>query len=299
MKHNFLILLLAASSMAASAQPSTATAKPATATAKSVTKAAKPATARAARSAATAAKSTATAGILPPGVPPVKAPVQTLFTTILRYQDIKVGTGAVAEAQKLYKIQYTGWLAADGRKFDSSYDHPRPPLKDKAGKPVLGPDGKPQLSEPQPLVFPQGFGRVISGLDAGFEGMRIGGQRRLFIPWRLAYGEKGRPGPDATHPGIPGKADLIFDIELVDVTDFPKPPARPNVTPGNHSTPGGAQIKPGTAATPAKSGTAATPAVAPKTAASAATTAPAAKTAAPASTPAAAAPTTPAKPQSK
>ena len=293
MKRNVLILLLAASAIAANAQtPATPAAKPATTTAK-------PATAGAAKPAATAAK--LPFGVPAPGIPAVKTPKKILFTATLRYQDIKIGTGAVAEPNKMYKVHYTGWLAADGRKFDSSYDHPRPPLKDKDGKPVLGPDGKPQQGEAQPIQFPQGFGRVIPGWDQGFEGMKIGGQRRLFIPWRLAYGEKGRPGPDAAHPGIPEKANLIFDIELVDVSDLPKQPTRPMMTPGSHPMPGAA-AKPGAPASGSGSSTSWGQGAAPKTAAPAATAAPATapKPAAPealAPTPATTA--APAAPQSK
>jgi peptidylprolyl isomerase len=168
----------------------------------------------------------------------------------LRYQEIEVGTGAVAEPNKLYKVHYTGWLAADGTKFDSSYDHPRQPLKDKDGKPVLGDDGQPKLDDPQPISFPQGFGRVIPGWDQGFEGMKIGGKRRIFIPWELAYGAKGRPGPNPEHPGIPPKADLIFDVELVDVTDMPAQPARPNMPMGGRPMPPNGQQMPPRPGTP-------------------------------------------------
>lgn len=171
---------------------------------------------------------------LPPGVPRVRGVVKTAFS--LRYQDVKLGTGAVAEPNKLYKVLYTGYLAADGHKFDSSDDH-RQPQRDKDGKPVLGDDGKPKLGDPQPISFPQGFGRVIPGFDQGFEGMKIGGKRRLFIPWQLAYGAHGRPGPDAAHPGIPPKADLIFDIELVDVAEMQMPPNRPMPHPMPPTTP--------------------------------------------------------------
>lgn len=155
---------------------------------------------------------------LPPDVPRVRGIVKTAFS--LRYQDIRIGAGAEAEPNKLYHVLYTGYLASNGYKFDSSEDH-RMPLRDKDGKIEIGPDGKPRLGEPQPLVFPQGFGRLIPGFDLGFTGMKIGGKRRLFIPWQLAYGAHGRPGPDPAHPGIPPKADLIFDVELVDVTDLP------------------------------------------------------------------------------
>jgi peptidylprolyl isomerase len=162
----------------------------------------------------------------------------------LHYQDIKIGTGAEAEPNKLYKVLYTGYLGAngrddDGKEFDSSEDH-RQPVRDKDGKPEMGDDGKPKLGDPQPITFPQGMGRLIPGFDQGFEGMKIGGKRRIFIPWQLAYGAKGRPGPDAAHPGIPPKADLIFDVELVDVTDMPTPPNRPGMPPGMRPMPPGA-----------------------------------------------------------
>ena len=202
---------------------------------------------------------TSTAAKLPPGVPVVHGIVRTAFS--LRYEDYKIGTGAEAEPNKLYRVHYTGWLAADGHKFDSSFDHPGPPELDKDGKPVLDADGKPKHGEPQPMAFPQGMGRLIPGFDQGFTGMRIGGKRRLFIPWQLAYGARGRPGPDATHPGIPPKADLIFDVELVEVSDLPTAPNRPGMgMPGGRPMPRpqaapqpGAPATPPTGATPAPS----------------------------------------------
>ena len=104
----------------------------------------------------------------------------------LRYIDIATGTGAPAAAGKEFAVNYTGWLS-DGKQFDSNI-------------------GK------KPLKFVQGRRQVIPGFDAGFEGMKVGGKRRIFIPWQLAYGEQGR-GP------IPPKAELIFDVELLDVKD--------------------------------------------------------------------------------
>jgi len=160
---------------------------------------------------------------LPPGVPAAEGPLETAFS--LRYQDLVIGTGTDAQPNKIYKVQYTGWLGVngrtdDGRKFDSSYDR-RQALKDADGKPVLDAQGQPQLGDAPPFSFAQGYGRVIPGWDQGFGGMKVGGKRRIFIPWQLAYGAKGHPGPDAAHPGIPEKADLIFDVELVDVSDLP------------------------------------------------------------------------------
>lgn len=103
----------------------------------------------------------------------------------LRYQDLRVGHGAVAERRRTVVVHYTGWLA-DGTRIDSSHDHG------------------------EPLAFMVGVGRVIRGWDLGVVGMREGGIRRLVIPYGLAYGVEGR-GP------IPSRATLVFDIELLAV----------------------------------------------------------------------------------
>jgi peptidylprolyl isomerase len=128
----------------------------------------------------------------------------------LTYLDLRIGTGALVEPRQWTTVQYTGYLT-DGTKFDSSYDHG------------------------QPFTFPYGAHRVIPGWDTGFEGMRIGGTRRLFIPYQLAYGEMGRP------PAIPPKAELIFDVEVLSQSDTP--PAAPVLRPqppaaGVHPPPG-------------------------------------------------------------
>ena len=126
-------------------------------------------------------------------IPAVQGTVTDAFT--LRFVDVVAGTGAPAEAGKVYVVHYTGYLQ-DGVKFDSSVDRK------------------------EPLRFRQGKRQVIAGWDAGFAGMRVGGKRRLLIPYQLAYGDKGIGS-------IPGKADLVFDVELVDVQDGP--PTPPNV----------------------------------------------------------------------
>jgi peptidylprolyl isomerase len=272
MKRSFFTLLLAASTVLSVAQSGSKPATPA-----------KP----------TVAGKTVTPAVgtqLPPGVPPVRGIVKTAFS--LRYQDIKVGVGKDAEPNKIYKVHYTGWLAADGHKFDSSYDR-RTPVIGADGKPELDESGKLKMGDPQPISVPQGFGRVIPGFDQGFTGMKVGGKRRLFIPWQLAYGARGRPGPDAAHPGIPPKADLIFDIELMDVTDLQLPANHPGM-PGMGGMPGGHPMPRTPAATPPQ-GTTAAPG-APGSPTTPATTAPAATPAAPA-TPATAPPAE--KPQLK
>ena len=130
----------------------------------------------------------------------------------LRYVDTVVGTGAPAEPKKWYTVAYTGYLT-DGTKFDTSIG--------------LDKDGKPK----EPITFPAGFHQVIAGWDTGFEGMHVGGKRRLFIPYQLAYGETGRP------PVIPAKATLIFDVELINISDSPPKPKVPPTPPAGTAKP--------------------------------------------------------------
>ncbi len=104
----------------------------------------------------------------------------------LKYRDLKVGDGKEAKPGDTVSVHYTGWLK-DGKKFDSSRDH-----------------GK-------PFSFPLGAGQVIKGWDEGVAGMKVGGKRRLIIPSKLGYGERGA-GSD-----IPPNSDLIFVVTLLDV----------------------------------------------------------------------------------
>lgn len=129
---------------------------------------------------------------LPASIPPVAGDRVSAFA--LEHIDMAPGTGARAEPRKCLFAHYTGWLT-DGTKFDSSRD--------------TTPAGEPRT----PIGFPQGARRVIAGWDLGFEGMQVGGKRRLFIPYQLAYGQAGRP------PAIPERATLIFDVELMAVAD--------------------------------------------------------------------------------
>jgi len=287
---NRFVLFLSVAAFATSAVAQTPAAKPATA----AKPASSPTTAKPATAAAAASAPEAQPWIkLPAGVPRVlHGPVKMPFA--LRYEDIKVGTGAAGETGKLWHLKYTGWRAADGIKFDSWDDH-KQPKTGPDGKPVMGPDGKPVLGDPVPISIPQGMGRVIPGFDYGLEGMKIGGKRRIFIPWQMAYGTRSIPDrPD--HPGIPAKSDLIFDVELVDQTDMPQPPQMPRPgMPGNHPVPGGTP--------PPHPGASAPPAAAPSAPATqpAAPAAPTTQTAPSASTPtqpAAPAQTTPPSPPS-
>ena len=104
----------------------------------------------------------------------------------LKYAIIKPGKGKAAKAGQLVSVHYTGWLASNGEKFDSSVDRG------------------------EPFQFPLGGGQVIKGWDEGVAGMLPGEKRQLLIPSKLGYGERGTPGGP-----IPPNATLIFDVQLL------------------------------------------------------------------------------------
>lgn len=133
---------------------------------------------------------------------PTPPTIQAVFGEIrakdgIRYVDVLVGTGATAQSGKCVYAHYTGWLEGkgDAGKFDSSRD-PQP-------------NGAPGT----PIAFVLGTRRVIAGWDIGFEGMKVGGKRRLFIPPALGYGSRGAGGV------IPPNAALVFDVELVGMSE--------------------------------------------------------------------------------
>ncbi len=78
----------------------------------------------------------------------------------------------------------------------------------------------------QPYGFELSDGRTIEGVEAGIEGMRVGGRRVLTVPPDLAYGEEGAGdvvGPDET---------LVFVVDLVAVDPDPDPPEPSDEVPG-------------------------------------------------------------------
>ena len=61
-----------------------------------------------------------------------------------------------------------------------------------------------------PFTFRLSSGGVIKGWDEAFLTMHKGERRTLIVPPWLGYGDKGRL------PTIPGKATLVFEVELID-----------------------------------------------------------------------------------
>jgi len=101
----------------------------------------------------------------------------------MKIDDIKIGTGRIAETGDTVSVHYIGTLQ-DGTEFDNSH---------KRGAPI---------------EFTLGAGQVIAGWEEGIAGMSIGGERTLVIPPDKAYGEQG-VGP------IPPNSTLVFTVELV------------------------------------------------------------------------------------
>ncbi len=128
---------------------------------------------------------TPTAGL---PTPPAITSTPGMLTNRIKCIDLKVGTGAPAESGSTVNVQYTGWLAASGKEFDSSYDH---------GGKTFG--------------VTLGQGQVIKGWEEGLIGVKAGGTRRLILPADQAYGAQGSP------PKIPANAVLIFDITVVSI----------------------------------------------------------------------------------
>lgn len=102
----------------------------------------------------------------------------------LQYQVLREGNGKRPKATDQVRCHYEGTLI-NGTVFDSSY---------KRG---------------EPAVF--GLNQVIKGWTEGVQLMQEGAKYRFFIPYDLAYGERG------AGQQIPPFAALIFDVELIEV----------------------------------------------------------------------------------
>ena len=102
----------------------------------------------------------------------------------LLYQVLNEGSGKKPTAADTVECHYEGRLI-DGTVFDSSY---------KRG---------------ESATFP--LNGVIAGWTEGVQLMGEGAKYRFFIPYNLAYGERG------AGQSIPPYAALVFDVELIKV----------------------------------------------------------------------------------
>ncbi len=104
----------------------------------------------------------------------------------LQYEVLKQGDGAKPSASDTVSTHYHGTLI-DGTVFDSS------------------------VERGAPAQFP--VNRVIAGWTQALQLMPVGSKWRLYIPYQLAYGERGAGGAIAPFSA------LIFDVELLSIVN--------------------------------------------------------------------------------
>ena len=106
----------------------------------------------------------------------------------LGIEDLVVGSGDEATAGKKVTVHYVGVSFSTGAEFDASWNRGRP------------------------FEFKLGKGQVIPGWDAGVQGMKVGGRRKLTIPSAMAYGARGAGGVIQPHE------PLVFVVDLLGVS---------------------------------------------------------------------------------
>lgn len=107
--------------------------------------------------------------------------------TELQIEDVVVGDGAEAVPGRQVVVHYVGVAHSTGKEFDASW------------------------GRNSPFQFGLGAGQVIAGWDQGVTGMRVGGRRKLTIPAKLGYGDRGAGG--VIKPG----ETLVFVVDLLEV----------------------------------------------------------------------------------
>ena len=114
-------------------------------------------------------------------------PEQAISRSTSGSRTIVVGDGDEATAGRKVTVHYAGVAFSTGEEFDASWNRN------------------------QPFEFKLGKGQVIPGWDAGVQGMRVGGRRKLTIPSAMAYGARGAGGVIAPHE------PLVFVVDLLSV----------------------------------------------------------------------------------
>jgi peptidylprolyl isomerase len=117
----------------------------------------------------------------------------------LKYNEVKVGTGAEAKNGDLIEIHFKGWVIKDSSDLFSDWSI------DSTKKADLIADSY-AMNQPMKIVL--GTESFIKGSEEGIVGMKAGGQRTIIIPANLGYGAE-RIGP------IPPNSSIRVLVELV------------------------------------------------------------------------------------
>lgn len=111
----------------------------------------------------------------------------------IQYTVIEAGEGIGLSEEMYVSLNYTGYIDDAGQSlFDSSYERE------------------------EPFGFILGRKMVIPGWEEALPELNVGDVVRMWIPYQMAYGKQGR-GP------IPPKANLVFDIEILDAQPVDSP----------------------------------------------------------------------------
>ncbi len=108
----------------------------------------------------------------------------TVTASGLQYEVMTAGEGAKPLATDQVTVHYTG-TTIEGKVFDSS------------------------VERGQPATF--GLNQVIAGWTEGVQLMSVGAKYKFYIPYQLAYGERGAGADIAPY------AALIFEVELIKI----------------------------------------------------------------------------------
>ena len=120
-------------------------------------------------------------------------------TQKLTIETVVEGTGPMASEGQFVFVEYRGLLASDETQFDASQPIPWP-----------APGIFPERGTP----FPIEQGATVDGFYKGLQRVQKGGQYKLTNPSSMGYGDQPRPGSP-----IPPGADLIFELEVIDIMD--------------------------------------------------------------------------------
>jgi peptidylprolyl isomerase len=121
----------------------------------------------------------------PANAPTISIPA-TPNSTEQTLTDLVVGDGAETTPGQTVIVQYLAFSAADGKQLESSWE------------------------TGNAFTFVLGDGQMNAAIEAGVNGMKVGGRRQVSLPFADSIGPDGDP-----QLGLPPSTDLILVLDLV------------------------------------------------------------------------------------